>query len=121
PLEGLDYGRLITLVGEANAALAEYSGLLQGIINPAVLLSPLTAQEAVLSSKIEGTQATLEEVLEHDAGKHYEDEQKRDDIKEIQNYRKATILAMEHVQTYPISLSLILQLHKILMESVRGQ
>jgi hypothetical protein len=38
--------------------------LLQGIPNPAVMLSPLTTQEAVLSSKIEGTQATVDEVLE---------------------------------------------------------
>lgn len=60
PPVGLDYGNLITLVGQANAALARYDGLLQGIINPEVLLSPLTTQEAVLSSKIEGTQETLE-------------------------------------------------------------
>lgn len=59
PLQNLDYGQLITLVGEANSKLAEYRGLLQGIVNPAVMLSPLTQQEAVLSSKIEGTQATV--------------------------------------------------------------
>ncbi len=56
------------LVGQANAALARYDGLLQGIPNPAVMLSPLTTQEAVLSSKIEGTQATVDEVLEQEAG-----------------------------------------------------
>ena len=52
-LGNLDYRQLIRLVGEANAGLARYDGLLQGIPNPAVLLSPLTTQEAVLSSKIE--------------------------------------------------------------------
>ncbi|MBV5328894.1 MAG: hypothetical protein JZU65_14900, partial [Chlorobium sp.] len=62
PPKNLDYGRLIGLVGRANAELARYDGLLQGVVNPAVLLSPLTTQEAVLSSKIEGTQATLDEV-----------------------------------------------------------
>lgn len=120
PLEGLSYERLIKLVGEANAQLSEYNGLLQGIINPSILLSPLTNQEAVLSSKIEGTQATMEEVLEHEAGEVY-DESKRQDIKEILNYRTALRKAEEHVETYGISLNIILELHKILMDSVRGQ
>ena len=120
PLKNIDYGRLITLVGEANAELAEYNGLLRGIINPTIMLSPLTSQEAVLSSKIEGTQATVEEVMEHEAGEIY-DERKNLDIQEILNYRKALILAEEHTSQYGINLSLILELHKILMNSVRGQ
>ena len=121
PLSGLDYGRLITEVGAANAALAEYNGLLQGIVNPAVMLAPLTSQEAVLSSRIEGTQATIEEVLEHEAGQEY-DERKHADIQEILNYRKALILATEELQGgRPIRLNLILQLHQLLMDSVRGQ
>ncbi len=52
PLLNLDYRLLLPLVGQANAALARYDGLLQSIPNPAVMLSPLTTQEAVLSSKI---------------------------------------------------------------------
>ena len=59
PIKNLDFERLIKKVGEANANLAEYNGLLQAIVNPVVLLSPLTQQEAVLSSRIEGTVATL--------------------------------------------------------------
>ena len=66
PLADLDHRRLLPLVGQANAALARYDGLLQSIPNPAVMLSPLTTQEAVLSSKIEGTQATVDEVLEQE-------------------------------------------------------
>ncbi len=62
PLQSLDFRRLIGLIGPANAALARYDGLLQSVINPTVMLSPLTNQEAVLSSKIEGTQATVDEV-----------------------------------------------------------
>jgi hypothetical protein len=50
-----------------------YCGLLQGVVNLAVMLSPLTQQEAVLYSKIEGAQATVEEVLEHEAGKKFHD------------------------------------------------
>mgnify|MGYP003599878395 FL=1 len=44
PLTELDFRRLLPLVGQANAALARYDGLLQGIPNPAVMLSPLTTQ-----------------------------------------------------------------------------
>ena len=120
PLEGLDYASLITLVGEANAALAEYNGLLQAMVNPAVMLSPLTNQEAVLSSRIEGTQATVEEVLEHEAGEPY-DQEKQADIQEVLNYRKALILASEVLADRPIRLNLILQIHEVLMNSVRGQ
>ncbi|MEI7608983.1 MAG: Fic/DOC family N-terminal domain-containing protein [Rhodospirillaceae bacterium] len=68
PLSDLDHRRIIRKVGPANAALARYDGLLQSVINPSVLLSPLTNREAVLSSKIEGTQATVDEVLEYEAG-----------------------------------------------------
>lgn len=120
PLENLDYRLLFALVGEANAELARYDGLLQGIPNPAVMLSPLTTQEAVLSSKIEGTQATVDEVLEQEAGLEKEGE-KYKDIQEISNYRSALYQASEHLKSYPIRLSFILDLHRILLSSVRGQ
>ena len=99
PLKNLDYGYLIRLVGDANAELARYDGLLQGIINPEVLLSPLTTREAVLSSKIEGTQATLDEVLKHEAGMLLTDEQKQKDVQEIVNYRKVLILAEKELKS----------------------
>lgn len=120
PIEALDKSVLFTPVGEANAALARYDGLLMGMVNPTVMLSPLTNQEAVLSSKIEGTQATVEEVLEHEAGQEYDEEKSRD-IQEILNYRKALMLAKESVADRPIKLSLIRDLHRILLDSVRGQ
>jgi Fic family protein len=120
PLVDLDYRRLLPLVGQANAALARYDGLLQGIPNPAVMLSPLTTQEAVLSSKIEGTQATVDEVLQQEAGLLKEGE-KFQDIQEISNYRQALFAANEHLKSYPIRLSLVRELHRILMSSVRGQ
>ncbi len=120
PLEDLDYRLLFGLVGDANAELARYDGLLQGIPNPAVMLSPLTTQEAVLSSKIEGTQATVDEVLEQEAGLIKEGE-KFKDIQEISNYRSALFQANEHLQTYPIKLSFVRELHRILLNSVRGQ
>ena len=68
PLADLNWRALLPLIGKANGALARYDGMLQTLPNPAVLLSPITVNEAVLSSRIEGTQATLDEVLEFDAG-----------------------------------------------------
>lgn len=120
PLAGIDYGSLVGPVGRANAALARYDGLLQGIVNPLVLLSPLTTREAVLSSRIEGTQATLDEVLEHEAGDLKAGE-KAQDIREIQNYRQVLKLATEALAQQPLSLGLVRQMHALLMDSVRGQ
>ena len=120
PLTELDFRRLLPLVGQANAALARYDGLLQGIPNPAVMLSPLTTQEAVLSSKIEGTQATVDEVLEQEAGLLKEGE-KFKDIQEISNYRQALFAAREYLKDYPIRLGFVRELHRLLMNSVRGQ
>ncbi len=120
PIEDLDYKELFKLVGNANAELARYDGLLQGITNPDVMLSPLTTQEAVLSSKIEGTQATVDEVLEHEAGIIKEPEKEKD-IQEILNYRMALLISREYLDEYPIRLGFICELHKILLNSVRGQ
>jgi Fic family protein len=85
----LDWPRLLPLIGPANAAIARYDGVLHGVPNPNVLLSPLTAQEAVLASRIEGTQATLGEVLEFEAegGSFDESTPKKADIHEVLNYR----------------------------------
>lgn len=64
---------------------------MSAVPNAAVLLSPLTTREAVLSSRIEGTQATIGDVLEFEAGKDQEklSPDKRDDIHEVLNYRRA--------------------------------
>jgi len=104
-LSNVDYGQFVGLVGKANAAVARYDGMLQSIVNPSVLLSPMTTQEAVLSSKIEGTQATLDEVLEHEAGQTY-DEEKTLDILEIVNYRTALTLVSEALDRQPLTLPL---------------
>lgn len=94
PLDCLDIGRLIRKVGPANAAIARYDGLLQSVVNPSIMLSPLTQREAVLSSRIEGTQATVDEVLEFEAGIEFDPEKARD-IQEVVNYRKTLRLASE--------------------------
>ena len=119
PVEALDWRRLLPLVGSANAALARYDGMLQAMLNPAVLLSPITANEAVLSSRIEGTIATLEEVLQKDAGIE-QTRERNADIIEIGNYRSALRQAETDLEHRPISLSLIKGVHQILLADVRG-
>lgn len=120
PLKQIDCARLLPLVGEASAKMGRYDGMLQGIVNPSVMLSPLTNEEAVLSSRIEGTQATIDEVLEHEAGITRTGE-KGEDIREILNYRKALLSAQEFLKENPLSMHLVRELHKILLDSVRGQ
>lgn len=119
PLADLDKARLVSLVGRANYSLAKYEGLLHSLVNPEVMLSPMTTREAVLSSKIEGTQATLEEVLEHDAGEVHE-RGKSDDILEIINYRQALRHGEQEVCDRPIRLNTVRALHRLLMDGTRG-
>src|SRR6185437_11923546 len=67
PPADLDWSRLIPLLGPASTSVGRYDASLMAIPNASVLLAPLTMQEAVLSSRIEGTQATIEEVLQFEA------------------------------------------------------
>jgi Fic family protein len=121
PLTDIQWEPLIPYIGRANRALAHYDGVLYGVPNPAVLLSPLTTQEAVLSSRIEGTQATLGEVLKFEAGQAPDQESRRLDIQEIINYRKALWHAEKALVKKPFNLNLLLELHIILLNSVRGR
>jgi Fic family protein len=123
PPQDLDWQRIVPLIGPAQAAIAHYGGILTAVPNANVLMSPLTAQEAVLSSKIEGTQATLGEVLRVEAG---DDEpnitpEKRDDIEEILNYRTAMRGAIKDLQTLPLSSQLVCNAHAVLLKGVRGR
>jgi Fic family protein len=121
PVSGLAFEPLVPLVGRANGSLARFDGILYGIPNPDVLLSPLTTQEAVLSSRIEGTQATLGEVLKFEAGEVPAQEQRRLDIIEIFNYRRALRRAETELIRKPFHLNLLLKLHEILLDGVRGR
>ena len=122
PPKELDWPRLLPLVGPANAAVARYEGVLHGIPNANVLLSPLSTQEAVLSSKIEGTQATFGEVLEFEAaGKSTDDSPKEADIFEVLNYRGAMRKGVDLMRTLPLSQRVLKGAHEVLMHGVRGQ
>ena len=122
PPTDLDLSRLISLVGRANAAVARYDGMLSAIPNAKVLLSPLTTQEAVLSSRIEGTQATMGEVLEYEARGDTQEPltPKEADIWEVLNYRKAMNAATYRLSELPLCQRILLESHQILLSSVRG-
>jgi Fic family protein len=122
PPEKIDWERLVPLIGRANAALARYDGLVAAIPNASVLLSPLTTQEAVLSSKIEGTNVTMGEVLEIEAGADADiDQPKRDDAEEIRNYRISLNFAARALEERPLSQHLLRDAHALLMQGVRGR
>ncbi len=121
PITGIDWEPLIPLIGGANRALARYDGVLYGVPNPDVLLSPMTTQEAVLSSKIEGTQATLGEVLKFEAGEQPAVESRRLDYMEIINYRRALVRAETALKAKPFNLNLLLELHDILLDSTHDR
>jgi len=119
----IDWAAHVRLIGKANAALARYDGILQGIVNPQVLLSPLMTQEAVVSSRIEGTITSMEEVLRFDLGSPMGvSTRKRDELQEVVNYRQAVRTAVDDMDKRPMCVNLILDLHRILLSgSVRGQ
>ncbi len=78
PPQNLNLGEIVTLVGKANACLSRYDGLLESLVNPEVLLSPLVMKEAELSSRIEGTIATANEVYQQQAGEKFNPEKSAD-------------------------------------------
>ena len=120
PEDRLDWSKLIPMIGPASAALARYDELLATIPGPDVLLSPLTTQEAVLSSRIEGTRATMGEVLEFVAGERTASAERQDDIQEVLNYRAAMHGAIALLEDLPLCQRVILTAHRVLLEGVRG-
>lgn len=111
---------LALALSKADSALSELSGLGGQLPNPHLLISPYIRREAVLSSRIEGTKASLSDLLidEIDGGNLRRPE--NDDIQEVRNY----IHAMEHgitlLASLPLSLRLIREIHAKLMSGVRG-
>ena len=123
PPRTFDWPALLPLIGRAQRAIAGYEGVLHGVPNPDVLLSPLSAQEAVLSSRIEGTQSSLSEVLALGANGEAQDESARTgtEVSEVLNYRLALIEATELMERLPLSQRLIRRTHEVLMTGVRGR
>lgn len=121
PDDELDWPGLIPLLGPTSAAIARYDGVLSAIPNPDILLAPLATQEAVLSSRIEGTQATMGEVLEFEAGRAAESPARRDDFQEVLNYRRAMWRAQGMLATLPMCQRVVREAHRELLAGVRGE
>lgn len=121
---------IISLISKANNAMGAYRGFLINTINPMLLIAPLTSQEAVLSSKLEGTHATIEDFINYDAGN--EVPVSKDEMQEVMNYRNALFYALEKMSRMsddteegkhklPLSVRLIREMHRILLNNVRGK
>jgi Fic family protein len=109
---------IINALSNADSFLGRLAGEGGKLPNPHILIRPFIAREAVLSSRIEGTQATLGDVLAAHAGAQVETHV--DDLKEVNNYIIALQYGIERLQTLPLSLRLLREIHAKLMTGVRG-
>lgn len=117
----IDYEPLINHIIKAHRAIAGLDSLLSALPNPNLLGRTMQTKEAVESSKIEGTQATINEVLAYEAEPDKkEDIKKKQDINEVINYRQALDLGVKNLKTLPLSENLIKKLHATLLRSGRG-
>ncbi|TET49989.1 MAG: Fic family protein [Anaerolineales bacterium] len=114
---------LAAQLSEADRALGELAGLGRLLPNPHILIAPFMHREAVLSSQIEGTRASLSDLYAYEA---HEAVQAPgfggpSDVREVRNYILALEHGLERLSTLPLSLHLIRELHAHLMEDVRGE
>jgi Fic family protein len=109
---------LTNLLAQAESSLGKLSSAGRFLPNPHLLISPYLKQEAVLSSKIEGTQASLSDYFIYEAIK--KEIRKDIGLKEIENYVEAATQALESLKKEKISIRLIQDMHKILVRGVRG-
>ena len=114
---------LVQLLSEANRNMGNLNGIGTQLPNPALLIIPYVRKEAVLSSRIEGTQTSLSELFYFEAARKAEQKKEagRTDVLEVFNYVKAIDYSIKRLESLPISLRLIKEIHAILMKGVRGQ
>ncbi|MCK6623050.1 MAG: Fic family protein [Calditrichaceae bacterium] len=116
---------LMNVLSDADRALGELSGLGRTMPNPHLLIGPFIRREAVLSSRIEGTQTDIANLYAHEAGQLYlpgfEPVPPESDVREVMNYVRAMEYGLERLKTLPVSLRFIRELHESLMEGVRGE
>jgi len=109
---------IIETLSRADTAIGRLSGISEALPNPDLFVAMYVRKEAVLSSQIEGTEASLEDVLE------YESENKPktlpNDVAEVVNYVKAMNYGLNRSGELPLSLRLIKEIHNELMRDVRG-
>jgi len=111
---------LVVLLSRADAAISELSGLGRQLPNPHLLIAPYVRREAVLSSRIEGTRASLSDLLIDEMEEEHVASPKADDVREVRNYVTALEYGIERLATLPLSLRLVCEIHDKLMQGVRG-
>jgi Fic family protein len=104
-------------IADAEAALGRLAGAGRLLPDPHLLVQPYLRREAVASTRIEGTQATLVEVFDAEAG----DEPLGADVEEVVNYVRAMELGLRRLETLPLSTRLIREMHGVLLAGVRGR
>ena len=109
--------RLAVRLSAADRAIGRLAGEGRRLPNPHLLMRPFLRKEAVLSSRIEGTQATLGELLAAEAGAAVE--RSPADLREVGNYVTALEYGLERLDTLPLSLRLVREMHERLMRGVR--
>ena len=123
PPNSLDYSRLIIPLGKATDAVARFDQMLQHMHNSEFLIAPLRNQEAILSSRMEGTISTMDEILQYEAD-HEEDvntSNVRSDVIETILYQRALKLAQKTIEEgRPIDSFLLRGLHQKLLSFGRG-
>jgi len=112
--------RLQFLLSEADRALARLDGVSSVLPNPDLFIAMYTKKEALLSSQIEGTQASLEGILAFEADLRPKED--INEIKEVVNYVKALNYGIDRLRKndFPMSLRLVKEIHNILLKGVRG-
>lgn len=124
PPKNLDYGIIVHSLLKATDALARYDQMLKNMHNSEILLAPLRNQEAVISSRMEGTISTMDEILkfEADSENDSEDAKKvRSEVFETILYQRALLNAQRAMKEgYPLSQHLIKTLHQQLLSFGRG-
>ncbi len=112
-------GELRELLSEADRALGRLDGAVQTLPNPALLVFMFVRKEAVLSSQIEGTQSSLQDVLAAEA-ELFGPEARPRDVDEVLNYVRAMNYGLDRLADLPISVRLIREIHEQLLTGVRG-
>lgn len=107
-----------TLLSLADRKLGRLDGVTQILPNPELFVAMYVKKEAVLSSQIEGTQASFVDVLS--AEYNQADDQRRDDVSEVVNYVNAMNWGLDKLGEFPLSLRLIRNIHAKLLQNTRG-
>jgi len=109
---------LISALDKASLAVGTLAGVGETLQNPHLLITPFLRREAVLSSRIEGTQASISDVFIFEAGGERAD---APDTREVVNYVHALNLGLERLNELPICVRLTNEVHARLMHGVRGE